>query len=225
MGVVLVGEGHVVAIESEQPVIADRHAMGIASEVPQDGCSATEGRLGVYHPVGVEERVDEGPPRCRIPQVLAAAGQVELVAVVRASYLSKKLPAKDTTEALHGEEEARVRGMNPAGVIGRQPARRHHAVDVGMTNQRLSPRVEDAQYTDLGAEMARMSRNLAERRRTRLKEPRVQTRAVPIGQRQEPMREREDDMNIGHVEELALARVEPALPRLRLALWAVPISA
>ena len=65
--------------------------------------------------------------------------------------------------------------------------------------------------------------DLAERRRARLKEPRVQTRTVPIGQRQECMREREDDVHIRHVEELTLARLEPALPRLGLALWAVPI--
>ena len=64
-----------------------------------------------------------------------------------------------------------------------------------------------------------------ERRRAHLKEPRVQPRAVPIGQRQERMREREDDVHIRHVEQVPLTRVEPALPRLRLALRAVPIAA
>ena len=38
------------------------------------------------------------------------------------------------------------------------------------------------------------------------------------------MREREDDVHIRHVEQVALARVEPALPRLRLALRAVPVA-
>ena len=38
------------------------------------------------------------------------------------------------------------------------------------------------------------------------------------------MREREDDVHIPHVEQFALARVEPALPRLRLAPRAVPIA-
>jgi hypothetical protein len=37
------------------------------------------------------------------------------------------------------------------------------------------------------------------------------------------MREREDDVHVGHVEELALPGVEPALPRLRVALRAVPV--
>ena len=38
-----------------------------------------EGGLRVDHPVGVEERVDEGVPRRRVAQVLAAAGEVEFV--------------------------------------------------------------------------------------------------------------------------------------------------
>ena len=94
---------------------------------------------------------------------------------------------------------------------------------VGMADQRLAPRVEDTQHADVGPEVARISRDLAQRRRTRVKQPRVQTGAVPIGQRQESMREREDDVHIRHVEQLPLARVEPALPRLGLTLRAVPI--
>jgi hypothetical protein len=39
------------------------------------------------------------------------------------------------------------------------------------------------------------------------------------------MRKREDDVHVRHVEDLALARLQPALAGLRLALRAVPISA
>ena len=81
MSVVLVGEGHVVAIEGEQPVIADRDAMGVAPEIPEDGGCAPEGELGVDDPVRFEEGVDEGMPRHWGAQMLVAAGQVELVAV------------------------------------------------------------------------------------------------------------------------------------------------
>lgn len=62
-GVVRVGKGHVLAVEGEEPVIADCPAMRVAPEVAQDGGCATEGRLGVADPVGPEERVDEGSPR------------------------------------------------------------------------------------------------------------------------------------------------------------------
>ena len=72
-GVVLVGKGDVVAVEGEEPVIADRHTMGVAPEVAQDGGCAAEGRLGVDDPVGLEERVDEDTPLRRVTKVLAAA--------------------------------------------------------------------------------------------------------------------------------------------------------
>ena len=174
VGVVLPLKGHVLAIEGEQPVVADRDAMGVAPEVAQHGGRPTEGRLRVDDPVGLEERIDEGVPLRRIAEVLGAAGEVEVAAVVGATQRRDKLPAKDPTEDLHGQEEARVLRPNPALVIGRQAAGGHDAVDMRMPDQRLAPRVEDAEEADLGAEVTRIGGDLAQRRRTRLKEPGVQ---------------------------------------------------
>ena len=56
-------------------------------------------------------------------------------------------------------------------MIRRETAGRHDAVHVRMADQGLSPRVEDAEETDLGAEMARIGGDLEQRRRARLKEP------------------------------------------------------
>src|SRR4029450_5936232 len=66
--------------------------------------------------------------------------------------------------------------------------------------------------------------DFAERRRARLKEPRVQAGTIAIGQRQQRVRQREDDVHIRHVEEIPLACGEPALARLRLRLGTVPIA-
>src|SRR2546430_245213 len=71
--------------------------------------------------------------------------------------------------------------------------------------------------------MPRVGGHLAERRRAHVEEPRVKARTVPISQWQQRMRQREDDVHIGHVEQLTFARVEPALPGLRLALRAVAV--
>src|SRR4051794_33555397 len=108
-------------------------------------------------------------------------------------------------------------------MIRGQPARWHDAVHVWMADQGLAPGVEDAQDADLGAKMSRVGGHLPERRGARLEEPRVETGAVAIGERQERMRQREDDVHVGHVEQLALARLQPALAGLRLALRTVPI--
>ena len=115
--------------------------------------------------------------------MLAAAGQIEVALVVRASQRLHKLPTKDAAQDLHREEEARVWRMNPALVIGRQTTGGGDTVDVRMADQGLSPRVEDAQYADLRTEMARVGCDLAERRCARVEEPGVQARAIPIGQR------------------------------------------
>jgi hypothetical protein len=95
---------------------------------------------------------------------------------------------------------------------------------VRMADQRLAPRVEDAEHADFRAEMARIRRNLAECGRAQVQEPGVQTGTVPIRQGQERMRQREDDVHIRHVEEIPLAGGQPALARLRLALRTVPIA-
>ena len=110
-------------------------------------------------------------------------------------------------------------------MIGRQPARRHDAVDVRMADEGLAPRVENAQDADLGAQVARIRGHLTQRGRTRLEEQDVELCGVAIAERQQRMRQREDDMHVRHVEELALPGREPPGTRLRLALRAVPIAA
>ena len=85
MRVVLPVKRHALAVEGEQSVIADRHAMGVAPEVAQHRGRAAEGRLGVDDPVRVEEGVDEGMPLRRVAQELAAPGEIEFVPVVRAA--------------------------------------------------------------------------------------------------------------------------------------------
>ena len=114
--------------------------------------------------------------------------------------------------------------MNPALMIRRQATGRHDAVDVGMADQRLPPGVKNAEHPDLGAQMSGIGRDLAERHRARLEQPGVQAGTIPIAERQERMRQREDDVDIRHIEQVALACVEPALPSLRLTLRTVAIA-
>ena len=109
-------------------------------------------------------------------------------------------------------------------MIRRQAAGRHDAVDVGMADQRLPPRVKNAEHPDLGAQMSGIGRDLTEGHRARLEQPGVQAGTIPIAERQERMRQREDDVHIRDVEQVTLARVEPAFARLCLTLRAVPVA-
>ena len=57
VGVVFPAEGHAFTIEGNEPVIADRNAMRVASEITQHRFRASEGGLGVDYPVLAEQLV------------------------------------------------------------------------------------------------------------------------------------------------------------------------
>ena len=61
--VVLVAEGDVVVVDSDQPVVGDGDAMGVAGQILQDGVGAVEGWLGVNDPVGAPCLVQEALER------------------------------------------------------------------------------------------------------------------------------------------------------------------
>jgi hypothetical protein len=113
--------------------------MGVAPEVPKDGGRAAEGRLRVDDLVGVEEGIDESPPGFRRLEVVTVAGEVEVPVVVRVAERRDKLPAEDGAEDADGQEKAGVPRMDPSLAIGRQPAVRDDAVDMGMPDERLAP--------------------------------------------------------------------------------------
>ena len=109
-------------------------------------------------------------------------------------------------------------------MIGRQATGGDDAVHVGMADECLPPRVEDAEDAYFCTEVARVGSDLTQRGRTRLEEPGVERCGVAIAERQQRMRQREDDMHGRHVEKLALPGREPPRTCLRLTLRTVPIA-
>lgn len=57
--VVFPSEAYVVTIEAEQALVADGDAMSIAAEIAQHANGISEGRLGIDHPVVLEQRAHE----------------------------------------------------------------------------------------------------------------------------------------------------------------------
>lgn len=57
--VVFPSEAYVVTIEAEQALVADGDAMSIAAEIAQHANGISEGRLGINHPVVLEQRAHE----------------------------------------------------------------------------------------------------------------------------------------------------------------------
>ena len=115
--------------------------------------------------------------------------------------------------------------MDPAGVIERKSAGWNRAVYMRMEQQVLTPGVQDAQKTDLRPQMLRVGRNLKECGCAGLEQQAIEHFRVVLAKRIQFMRDGEYHMEVGHAEHFSFAGGEPALARLRLALWAVPIAA
>ena len=59
VGVLFPSEAYAVTVEAEQALVADGDAVGIAAEIAQHANGITEGRLGIDHPVILEQSTHE----------------------------------------------------------------------------------------------------------------------------------------------------------------------
>src|SRR5215471_15358209 len=115
--------------------------------------------------------------------------------------------------------------MEPAGAIGGESARRNYAVGMRMAQQVLTPRVQDAQKSDLRPQMLRISSNLKKCGGAGLEQQAIEHFRIVLAEWIQLMGNGEYHMKVGHAEHFFFAGGEPALARLRLALWAMPIAA
>jgi len=130
VGVVLPAESNLLAVESQQAVIAERDPVGVAAEVTQD-TGAAHGRFGVDHPILGEERVDEGLKSPHLGQRGGLAAEDQLVAAIGSAQSSYQPLAEDPSQDLHRRKETVLR-TDPALMIRGQSARRNQAVHMGM---------------------------------------------------------------------------------------------
>ena len=135
-----------------------------------------------------------------------------------------ELTAKDFTEYSLGEKE-RASWVYPVRVIPRDATSGDDAVHVGVMLQLLIPGVEDAEESDLGAEMPGVRGNLINVSGARAKQQVIDHFFILQGERCQLVGEREDDMSVGHGEQFGAARGQPAVARLALTLRAVPVAA
>jgi len=91
--------------------------------------------------------------------------------------------------------------------------------------QVLSPGMQHAEHPNVGTQMLRVASELEERRGTGAKEQVVEQPLVLQHECRELMRQREDDVEVGHRQQLAGARGQPSGACVALALGAVPVAA
>ena len=143
MGVVPPAESNLAVLEVEQTMVGDGDAMGVTGQVVQD-IFGTRQRAAWYrqpNPDGTGNEPERGTTwDCEAPFGLR---KIPVSLPGKPAGGRPQTSPKHAAEDLHRQEEG-VAGMNPAGVIGRQTARRNHAVDMAVVLQVLSPSVEHA---------------------------------------------------------------------------------
>ena len=78
IGVVFPVEADAAVLQSAQPVVGDRHAMSIASQILEHAPGSTEGRLDVNDPFELSGCFTQGLERGRLGQIAKFAGEMKL---------------------------------------------------------------------------------------------------------------------------------------------------
>src|SRR3954447_11598653 len=120
----------------------------------------------------------------------------------------EKLTTEDAAEGFDGEEEC-ILGMNPARVAGIKTTRGNDAMEMRMQSQVLSPGVQNAKEADLGSKVLGVGRNFKHGLSAGAEEQVIEQPRVMLTERIQQVGQSEDDMEIGHAEQVLLAPRDP----------------
>src|SRR5262249_36744145 len=118
-------------------------------------------------PVFAKQCPQKSPKGGLVRQRKACAIESELLPAKGALQPSHKLATKEAAQDLYRKKETRWRS-DPALAVRGQSAARHHAVNMWMPLQGLSPGMENAQEADLGSEVLGIGCDFEQRLRARL---------------------------------------------------------
>ena len=215
---------NVVAIESNEPVVGDGDAVSVAAEVSDDLLRPAEGGLGIDDPILTKQRSQESG---EVVSARPGAGSIRHRSAGSCDRAcrspSTNFPRNTLLRASNGQEE-RVSRVNPAFPVRRDSTTRNHAVNVGMKQQVLSPRVKNAEETNLRSEMLGIACNFAECFGDGAEQQVVEFGLILQDERVKFVRQREDDVEVTGIEQFLLAGVDPSPPRLSLTLVAMTIT-
>jgi len=117
-----------------------------------------------------------------------------------------------------------VAGAHPAGVIKGEATSRHDTMDMRMSVERLAPGMQDTEEADLCAEVAGIASDFPQRFSTGAEQEIVEDFLVLQHQWHQPVREREDHVQVAGGEKFLLAGSDPTIPSGGLTLRAMTIA-
>src|SRR5207302_1342767 len=151
VAIILPAEADPALGKTDQAAVGDGDAMGIAAEIIEHLLGSAERSLGVDDPANGAQGPQPGSEHGWRGQARQIAKEPELTRIERRLEAGQEKPAVETRQHLYRQKEAGA-AADPASPVGRWPATRHDAVNMGMMMQVLSPGVQDGHQPDLGAE-------------------------------------------------------------------------
>jgi len=118
--IVLPTESDLFLIKRNEPVIADRDAMGIAAQIAEGRCWTSHRLLDIDDPAFPTQRLNKRPECLGIFQRPGGAAQAEFVSAVCPFQSVEKLATKDFLENTERNKEAIPR-CYPVAAIGERP--------------------------------------------------------------------------------------------------------
>ena len=137
---VLVAEGHLAVLDTQDAMVGNGDPMDVASQVRQDVLGALDGRLAVDHPLLPAYGIGN-------PHVRQGFG-----------HQAEEDAAEDWRQGPDRHEV--VFAGRPPLPVGRQSPTGDQTVDVGMVRQCTAPGVQDGQDADKPADIVRVGRQL-----------------------------------------------------------------
>lgn len=129
--VILVLKRHLSAVEGQQPLIGNGHAMCVAAQVLQDMTRSAEGRFGIDDPFDLSKPVQPPGKPLWFSQRLDGATELQFAPLAGSPQRFQQQRSEPSAQDANAQEKAGP-GWNPAGVIRTQAAAGDDAMHMGM---------------------------------------------------------------------------------------------
>jgi hypothetical protein len=179
-GVILVAEPHGPVFEGQEAVVGDGHLVGVAGQVLEHLFGSPEGWLGIDDPLFAAGLGQESVEGGLVGQRLQGSVEGQLAALEGLGEKGQKFTPEDPAQDTDREEELGRTG-HPACSVQGQAAGGHHAVEVGMVVELLTPGMEQGEEADASPEVPGIGADLEEGLGGRLEEEAVNRSAVLEG--------------------------------------------
>jgi hypothetical protein len=125
-------ERDLVVQEGNEPAVGNRNAMSVGAEVPKRLLGSAERWFAVDYPARRVKLADQTSEQSGLSQTAKQAVELELSGSVGVLEGFKEFAAEDLAEDALRKKEAGISRTHPTGVIARQAAGGHDAVNMGM---------------------------------------------------------------------------------------------